>query len=60
MTMGQCFNCGEETDCDDELGGRKIYVCASQKCRRALRDDNAANESEARERAEQDDFNRYR
>ena len=56
----QCFNCGWETDCDDELGGRKIYVCDSPECHRVLREDRRANESEVRERAEQDGFDRYR
>ena len=55
-----CFNCGEETDCDDEIGGRKIYVCNSQKCARELRDSNREIELDVRERAEQDGFDRYR
>ena len=60
MNQPQCFNCGAETDCDDEIGRRKVYVCSSKSCARELRDSQREIEQNVRDRAEQDGYDRYR
>lgn len=58
--INHCFNCGEETEDYEEMpNGRRVFVCASGKCERELRDEIRAMEDETRGRANEDGYSRY-
>lgn len=55
-----CEYCGEETeDWDEAPNGRKVYICSSSKCARELQADYQYMEDEKRQRAEEDNYDRY-
>jgi len=35
---GYCFNCGEPTDDDYDVGRVRLYCCTQRECQRELRD----------------------
>lgn len=55
-----CFNCGQETDNYESLpNGKDVWICDSSACYKELREEARAMESEARSRAEEDNYDRY-
>ncbi len=60
MVIKQCFYCGEEADDYEEIGRTKLWVCNNRECRRELRHEGQAYEAEVKEKAHEDNFDRYR
>lgn len=59
--MPQCFNCGAQTEDWDELpNGKKVYICHDNSCTKELRDTCREVESDMIQRAEEDNYDRYR
>lgn len=56
---GTCFNCGQPSDNYEEIGNTTLYVCDRKECNRELREEMRSYESEKRERADEDNYNRY-
>jgi DNA-directed RNA polymerase subunit N (RpoN/RPB10) len=59
LRMQHCFNCGKELGVFETWPG-DLDTCGSIVCDREARHARQAEESEARERAEQDGYERYR
>jgi hypothetical protein len=58
--MRYCFNCGAELGIYADRDYSDFDTCGDPKCEREARYAAEAEEAEARERAEQDQYSRYR
>lgn len=56
---GYCFNCGEPTENDEQIGSTTLYCCDKRECRKELREEYRSADQEKRDRAERDDYSRY-
>lgn len=54
-----CFNCGEPLGVFDAYGDRYLE-CGAPACAKEARYQQGCDEAEVRERAEEDDYGRYR
>ena len=60
INKGFCYWCGSTEDLDEEEVGRStVNICGAHECLRELRSERAGAESEARQDAEQDGYERY-
>ena len=57
--MQHCFNCGEECGVFDNHW-RDLVTCGKRECEREARYQYQCEEADARERAESDNYDRYR
>jgi hypothetical protein len=60
IKMRYCCNCGTELGVIASANYDRFDTCGKQECDREARYQAQAEEAEARERAEQDEFSRYR
>ena len=60
--MHTCFNCGEAADDYEMFTGssQKIWLCGEHECHREKQREHQGIKDEARHRAEEDDYDRYR
>jgi hypothetical protein len=56
---GYCFNCGEPTENDEQVGNTTLYCCDKPECRRELREERRSEKDEKISRAEDDGYSRY-
>lgn len=57
--LQHCFNCGEECGVFDNHW-RDLVTCGKRECEQEARYQYQCNDAEARERAEEDGYERYR
>lgn len=62
LNKGFCIYCGEEVDDRDYIyiGNTRVWSCGSSECERYIREEERAEVEEARMRAEDDNYGRYR